>query len=319
MQDINDNDRDPIAGLLRRAGRRPQPSAEAAARIRAQVHAEWAAGVAQRKRQRWMALAASVGVLALAGVLALGLRGHGAPDLVAQVAATDRGVAVGERIEAAADRGLVLHTGAPGDPGAEVRLAAGSALRFEAAGQVRLLAGSLYVDTHQSGGSDHARLVVLADRASIEHIGTQFQVRRADGTVDVAVRSGSVKVTAAAASATLQRGELGRLHEDAQGGQSIERLLVSASGEPWAWVDGLSPPLAIDGLSLYDALSQLAREAGLDLKLASPEVELAAHQTVLHGPALDLPPAAALQAVLVTTSLAAEPGPDSSTLLIQAR
>ncbi|MDR2214468.1 MAG: hypothetical protein LBE59_01345, partial [Nevskiaceae bacterium] len=63
---------DAIEHLLRQAGRRALVPEDAAARIRAQVHAQWMAGVQQRRRQRWMALAACVAVLAVGAVLALG-------------------------------------------------------------------------------------------------------------------------------------------------------------------------------------------------------------------------------------------------------
>lgn len=323
MQEPNDIEQDPIASLLRRAGRRPQPPGEVVARIRAQVHAEWAAGVRRRRRRRWMALAASVGVLALVAFLALGLPKRQQPVIVAQTEAGARSIVLGEQIDAAPGQGLVLHAQAGG---ATVRIAGGSSVRFEAPEQLRLLAGSLYVDTGDTAVSGAAeavnpRLVVLADRVSIEHVGTQFLVRMTmtGARVDVAVRSGSVVMRSMEDTATLTRGEMGRIDTSAGAAPGIQRFQVPVSGEQWSWVDDLAPPLVIEGVSLYEALRQLSHEAGFELRFESSQAETAARETVLHGPALRLMPARALQALLATTNLTGEVRSGDSTLMIRMR
>lgn len=306
------DNQDPIARLLRQAGRRPQPSAEALVRIREKVHAEWAAGVQRRQRNRWMAMAAALGVLALAAVLFVGMRGHEQP-VVAQVETGNRGVQQGERLDVAPGKGLVLHTEAGH---ATIRVAGGSSIQFEAPEQLRLLSGSVYVDALIEADAVVPRLVVLADRAAVEHIGTQFLVRKDDERVDVAVRSGSVELRTPKASATLARGETGRIDS---AGQEIQKGTIPTSGEQWAWADALVPPLAIEGLSLLEALTRLSREAGYEMSFDSPEIERSARETVLHGPAMSLPPGRALQVLLATTDFEAVFPPEGSRMLVRMR
>jgi ferric-dicitrate binding protein FerR (iron transport regulator) len=321
MKDSNDNETgmDPLSGLLRRAGKRPQPPEDAVARIHAKVHAEWTAGVRQRRRRQWMAVAAAVVGIGLVGMLAVGLRDRQPPVVVAHAAAGDKTITIGERVEARPDRGLVLQTQTNGARSVAIRLAPGSALQFEAADHLRLLTGSVYIDTGEASQGDPAHLLVLADRASIEHVGTQFLVQLTAQHVNVAVRSGNVVVRSAKDSATFQRGELARIGTGFNGGPGIERLTVATSGETWAWADTLAPSLVIEGLSLHEALTSLSHEAGVELDFDSTGVEETARQTVLHGPALDLPPGPALHAILATTNLTGQAEPGSSQLLIRAR
>jgi ferric-dicitrate binding protein FerR (iron transport regulator) len=276
------------------------------------------AGVQQRRRQRWMALAACVAVLAVGAVLALGGLTGRQRAVVAQVEAGAQDIVAGERFDVpAGSKGLVLRT-QPG--GIALRVAGGSAVQFETPDRLRLLAGSVYVDTGEGEASSQSPFIVLADQVSIAHVGTQFLVRFAERNVDVAVRSGAVAMRTAGDSATLRRGQLGHVAAGEAGAASvIERREFAVSGEAWSWVDELSPPLAIEGLSLYEALVRLAREAGLELQFESAQAETAARETLLHGPALNLPPERVLQAVLVTTNFSGEIGSQGAVLTIRMR
>jgi hypothetical protein len=71
-------------------------------------------------------------------------------------------------------------------------------------------------------------------------------------------------------------------------------------------VETLAPACGIEGRPLSDVLTDLSREADLQLVFGSPAIERRAHELTLHGPALDLPPRTAIDAVLATTDLDAD-------------
>lgn len=336
MQGSNGNepDIDPIARLLRRAGRRPVPPPDTVARIRAQVHAEWKAGVARRSQQRWLAMAASVALLAAGTWWTLSLRDRLPAAIVARIErgnprlhidgaarSTQTGandIMLGDRIETPADRGIVLKTIPATADGAAItlRLAAASSVRWEAAGQVRLLRGGLYVDT----GEPHARAPAFAIDAGdshVEHIGTQFMTTLDGEQVNVAVRDGIVRVSASGETATFERGQQARVLRAADGRSTIDRVAVDPAGAAWGWADALAPRVLIEGETLLAVLQQMAREGGIALRFESAAVQSETGTTLLHGPALELPPLQALQAVLATTSFRLEPQPDGSQLLVR--
>ena len=68
---MNEEQNDPIATLIRAAGKRPQVDAERLARVRAAVHDEWRDAVGARRRTRWLAVAAAAVLALVAGAIAL--------------------------------------------------------------------------------------------------------------------------------------------------------------------------------------------------------------------------------------------------------
>ena len=83
----------------------------------------------------------------------------------------------------------------------------------------------------------------------------------------------------------------------------VARRELAAFDGAWDWVDALADPLVIDGHSLYEVVSEIARRAGLTIRFLDPASETAGRQLLLRGRALNLPPRSALGAVLATTSL----------------
>src|SRR6185503_16861675 len=64
---MNDDEKDPIATLVRLAGRRPEVDVERTARVRSAVADEWRATM---RRRRWTRVAVAAGIAAtIAGVL----------------------------------------------------------------------------------------------------------------------------------------------------------------------------------------------------------------------------------------------------------
>jgi ferric-dicitrate binding protein FerR (iron transport regulator) len=287
-------------------------------RVRAQVHTVWREELARRRRRRFLAVAASVLTLTLAGWWTLQQRSANVPQVVASIERTGKAVSVGDRLETGPDAGAVLRLA--GDTGSKksLRLAPGTSIAWVAPGQVRLLGGQLYLDAGDGGPDSGPALGIEAAGVRIQHVGTRFLVALSDSHLDVKVRDGTVRIEGAGDAALLQGGEQGTLALGATDVTPMRRLRVGTSGEDWSWVDQLAPSLDIDEQSLWSVLQRAAREGGLEIRFESPQVEQQARETVLHGPALGMPPGQALHAVLVTTSYVAEPDGDGG-LLVRRR
>jgi FecR protein len=329
---------DDIARLLRNAGKRAVPPPDLVERVRTQVHAVWREELARRRRRRLFAVAASVLTLTGAGWWMLQQRGASAPLVVASIergsadltlhggSTPDGGslqpavgatVSVGDRLETGPDAGAVLRLASGADANKSLRLAPGTSIAWVAPGQVRLLGGQLYMDAGNGTPGAGPVLAIEAAGVRVQHVGTRFLVALSDTHVDVKVRDGTVRIEGAGEVALLQGGEQGRMALGTSGVTPVQRLPVGSSGEEWSWVDELAPGLDIDEQSLWSVLQRAAREGGLEVRFESAQVEQQARETVLHGPALEMSPRQALDAVLVTTAYVAEP--DGSGLLVRRR
>jgi hypothetical protein len=330
------DDTDAVARLIRAAGRRAEPSPEAMLRMRAALHAEWQQGLRRRARQRLFAIAASVLLVVAGGLLVAsrtspGLPGGGA--LVASVAGPAAGLAIdtGWRgwLRAAGPAGDVF----PGDvvttrAGADttvlrlpdertvLRLAASTRLSWTAPGQLRLLSGRVYVDTGAgAGGRAAAPLRIPAGDAVVEHVDTRFVTATDGATVDVVVRDGQVRITTAGQIADLARGERARLAATG----TLVKAAGAAAGAEWDWVDAAAPRIALDNQDLLSVLRLLSFEAGIELVFVDAAAESRAGATILHGPPVDLPPRAAIQAILATTSFTARDSTRPDRLVLELR
>jgi ferric-dicitrate binding protein FerR (iron transport regulator) len=299
---------DGLISLLRWAGRRPPPPEEVASAVYQHSRRAWLAQV-QRRRivRRSYAWAAGLVALIMVSWGAWNLYPHQvmvtvAPGQKVQVthtlwhpiAARDSGdLYEGDALQALAGGALLRRP-----DGSTLSVSANTRLSFPSPGIVRLSRGSLYVQT--SHGLRPRELVVNTDLGSIEHLGTQFMVKREEDALVVAVRDGRVALHYPQHEAIeLQDGQAARV--DPRG--ELKRWNLDAFDTVWDWADGLAPPLPIDGQSLYAVLSQIAERSGLVLRFSSPAAESAARSLALHGAPLTLSPNNALAAVLATTSL----------------
>lgn len=323
---------DDVARLLRQAGKRAVPSPDMVERVRTQVHAVWREELVRRRRRRVLAVAASVMTLTFAGLWMLQQRGANAPQVVASIergsaelgiqgerAGPDATVLVGDRLETGPDAGAVLRLAGDAGSNKSLRLAPGTRIDWVGPGQVRLLAGQVYLDAGAATPGASTAIAFEAAGVRIQHVGTRFLVALSDTHLDVKVRDGTVRVEGAGEVALLQGGELGRMGLEKSGVTPMQRLPVGSSGEEWSWVDDLAPSLEIDEQSLWSVLQRAAQEGGLEIRFESAAVEQRARETVLHGPALAMPPRQALDAVLVTTAYRAEPDGDGRSLLVRPR
>ncbi|RYG69375.1 hypothetical protein EON77_14740, partial [bacterium] len=187
----DDESRDAIANLLRRAGHRTLPSEAANARLHQHAHAAWREAVGRQRRWRWVASAASFLVLVGAAWWVVATRVQLPGELVAEV---ERGVGevrllregqesgfeiarevrAGDRLFVSGEHGVVLRPAIAED--VSLRLAPQSRVEWLSAREMRLLDGAVYVGVRAAGGDTVGQrmpLVVLAGQARIEHVGTQ--------------------------------------------------------------------------------------------------------------------------------------------------
>ena len=300
--------------LLRRAGRRAAPPQDVSERVHAALLETWSEEVRHRRRVKYRAaLAAGIAALALgAGAwywqqsVAVMHVAHvtrlSAPVTVMRAGASQRmsepfQLRTGDSIRVPSGSSLAAQRG----DGVSLRISGPAYLVWDAPNRLRLDEGRVYVDVSRRDANAEP-FEVRTPLARIEHIGTRFVAEATAFRVRVAVRDGRVRMTSTNGAALgLRRGQAAEAIANGQ----IAWLSPPGHAE-WEWVDALAPPCGIEGRSLYDVLQDLAREADLELAYASPDVERRARELTLHGPALDLPPRAAIDAVLDTTDLDAD-------------
>jgi ferric-dicitrate binding protein FerR (iron transport regulator) len=324
-----DEDRD-IAALLRVVGSRPCASAAAMAAARVAVEAEWRDTVAARQRRRqftgW-AMAASVAVAAVAVWL---VRPLVQPE--AQAVATLARVVGGVEQNRGDGRWTPLGVAGEIEPGtqlrttgggrAALRMANGVELRLDArtvvaladAGHATLQGGAVYVDSGATGGGRGPDFVLDTPAGNVRHLGTQYEARYANGELQVGVREGRVEVQRDSGSLVADAGERVTL-----AGSEVTRTALPPNAADWNWVAGVTPPFTIEGRSVEDFLVWAARETGRTIVYASSEAAQQSRSVTLRGTVEGLTPDEAVHAVLSTTSLQPQIGPDRIRVEASAR
>jgi ferric-dicitrate binding protein FerR (iron transport regulator) len=310
MNDARDND--PLEKILRFAGRREPVDDALAARVEQRVHRPWQHLLARRRssaRRRtlaWTGAGMAVAASVLAIVIWLPRITMEAPRVATVVnvlgapASGARGRPMTTLLRGAELRaGTVLETRR--DEAAALALQSGHALRLAGSTRVRietnalvLDSGSLYLDAGADGRA--TSLVVRSTVATVREVGTQYVVSLTDGTLEVGVREGSVRV------------ERGTLVETAHAGQMLQlqstgearRMTIRPYGDRWEWITNVAPVPVLEGLALADFLEWLARELGWRLDYASPELAREAGGVVLHGSIEGLNGEEALAAVMAS-------------------
>jgi hypothetical protein len=286
--------------------------------VRATVHAAWRAEARRRTGRRRLAIGAAAALLATVAVLAGRPRESApvrpkAPVAAAAAASVVRweGAVAGVQVDGTLGRrvlrpgdglavGAVIETPALGRlalalaGGASVRLDGGSRLTLAAPGILSLERGALYVDS----GPDRrpgSGVEVRAAGGVARDVGTQFEVRVADGGLRVRVREGAVHLTAGGQAASAEAGEELR----AAGGR-LERSVIAPDDPAWRWTQAVAPPFRLEGATLAGFVAWSCRESGWRCRYAHPEDASAAAGVVLHGSVEGLTPEQAMAAVLPT-------------------
>lgn len=303
-----------IEELLREVGARDEPSPEAAREVLSAVHAEWLNIVQERRRQQrvvaWR-IAAGVAVAVLVSTFSYRFM---APE-AAQVASIEN---VDGRLLASADEddpaarsvgefirvGDTVQTDARSraavsfPDGVSLRLDYGTRLTVDANDHITLAFGAVYIDAPSS--AKHADALTVATLAgSVQHLGTQYEVRTETDAMLVSVREGRVRLTNASGSNTGEAGQVLRLSTDG----ALTRSIRTATDPHWQWAVEAAPDFDIDNQSLASFLQWIARETGRHLVYSTPEAASAAAAVKLRGSIAGLDADAALVAVLSTTQL----------------
>jgi hypothetical protein len=303
-----------LVALLRSVGPRPTPPADFAAEVRAAVAAEWRATVAARQPQRrftqpWLAIAASVAVVAVAvgvalprwkaagGPVAVVARvtgaaevRHSTDDTWQPLTATST-VAASDEIRTSGSGRVALRR----PDGLEVRLDTDTQLAFTGDERARLASGGVYVDAGTPGSGSGA-FVVGTPYGDVRHVGTQYVASVHDGALQVAVREGSIAIDRGQVPVVARAGEALAVREDG----SVVRSQVDSHGQAWHWAAAIAPEFAIEGRSLDEFLAWAGRETGRKIVYTSADAAREAEQTMLKGSTTGLAPEAAVAAVFAS-------------------
>jgi ferric-dicitrate binding protein FerR (iron transport regulator) len=310
-----------LAELLALAGKRSAPDDRQMSRARAAAHAEWRRVVRRRRLPRttlWIlgGLATAVAVTVLLGNGGPSVDGGGVVprDRLASVVTTagpvslvesggtrhpaiGPGVALfdGDRIETdAAGRVAIMLDG-----GTTVKIDRASTVVFVSRSTLSLDAGAIYLDTGRDRAVS-ADVVVKTSVGLVQHVGTQFEIRREHDGVVVRVREGLVSIKPLAGQLLAAAGEAVRVSRAG----AAERRSVATYGDDWAWVSEVLLPFTLEGATLEAFLDWAAREQGWKWRFESRSTRAHAAGTILHGSIAGLTVDEALETVVAACGLA---------------
>jgi ferric-dicitrate binding protein FerR (iron transport regulator) len=175
-----------------------------------------------------------------------------------------------------------------------VRLDTRTRARLLSSTIIELTGGALYVDA----GRDSTGLEVRTPLGTAYDIGTQFEIRLRDSSLQLRVRTGLVELRRGDRSISARPGtEL-----DVAAGAVVSRT-VSAYGPEWEWAASLAPLFEIEGRPLSAFLEHLSREHGWTLRYADATLAHEVSGIILHGSVNGLQPREALAVALTTSGL----------------
>lgn len=303
-----------IEALLREVGARDEPSAAAASDVMSAVHAEWLTIVQQRRRQQrvvaWR-IAAGVTLAVLVSTFSYrfmapepaqiasiahidGQLLASSDDTSAQARAVGESIRVGDTVQTDSQSRAAVSF----PDGLSLRLDHNTQLRVHDAASVTLASGAVYIDAPPGLPSANA-LTIETAAGSVQHVGTQYEVRTQADAMLVSVREGRVVVSNANTSDTGAAGQVLRLTTAGE----LTRSTLDATDSRWQWALQAAPLFDIDNQSLAAFLQWIARETGRHVVYSSPQAEAAATAVKLRGSIDGLDADSALAAVLSTTQL----------------
>ena len=304
-----------IEELLRAVGARNEPSSATAHEVMSAVHAEWRDIVQQRRRQQRVVAWRIAAGLALAVLVSTFAYRFMAPEAaqVASIAHVDGRLlaGAGEGAPETLASGQFIHVGdivrtdaqsraAVSFPrGLSLRLDHETRLTVDATDRITLESGAVYIDAPAGDRGNGDALTVNTFAGSVQHVGTQYEVRAQADAMLVSVREGRVLVTSPTSTNTGEAGQV--LHLTTEG--EVTRSMLSATDPHWQWALQAAPAFDIDNQSLAAFLQWIARETGRHVVYSSPQAEAAATDVKLRGSIAGLDADAALAAVLSTTQL----------------
>jgi len=303
---------DTLAELIRAAGHRQPPPAEAYRAVLAAATTTWRARVRRGRQWRALAWAAAAGVAAIMTAVLLQWRVPAAPQAgavqVARVIGTvqafdgDAWLPVEEH-GAALPAGTQLRTVAGSraglllDSGVSLRLAAATEVQIDSAERVYVARGTVYVDTGADRRGNATEIITPAGTA--RDVGTQFELFVSGAVLRLRVREGRVEIDRGDQSFGGAAGE--QLSIDSLG--RMTRAVIAPDDAAWQWTQGLGPAPELDGRPATELLAWAARETGRIVRYASPDAQRQAERVILRGNMSHLAPLEALEVMLATTDL----------------
>ncbi|MDN2703135.1 FecR domain-containing protein [Janthinobacterium sp. SUN100] len=193
--------------------------------------------VSRRSSLRLLAWASTIGLTGW-----FGARSEYAPDF-ARAALADLSTGVGERRELTLPDGTRFH------------LNSGSAVNIRYTGTQRLLQlvqGEVFIATARETDMPYRPFFVETAHGRAQALGTRYSVRQADGSTEVAVEEGAVRLMPRQGDGNLL------LRAGQGGGMTAQQVLPAHAVSPdiWAWRQGL---LLADAMPLRDFLHELSR------------------------------------------------------------
>jgi ferric-dicitrate binding protein FerR (iron transport regulator) len=305
-----------VGHVLRNAGRRAEPPEELRRSVRAAVEAQWREAVAWRARRRRVGLSVAAGIALVAVSLWIAQSAFQAPgEQMAEVRvatgalqarsgwlarwqplAPRQVLGVGEELETGSNGRAALAL----PDNLSVRLDHDTRVRFVDPTHIAISSGALYVD---SGVGQSPGLQIVTPAGAVRHLGTQYEARLVGSDVLIAVREGKVEI--ATSTGATHRAAAGEQMTISSSG-SVQRSTISPYDAHWEWTSATAPPFDIDGRSVADFLTWVARELGRDVMYADAQAQAEASRVRLSGSIAGLSPDDALAAVLPTTPLRSE-------------
>jgi ferric-dicitrate binding protein FerR (iron transport regulator) len=313
-----------LAALFAKASSRPRPPAERESQIRERVHAVWQNRVRQKQQRRYrnFAMAASLAVAAVIGMLL-----YEAPVMVngeylatvekrfGELHITDAsgvpyypaagrfGLAPGQSVSTEGKAGLAMTW----SNGSSLRLDEYTTISLASANEIHLQRGRIYIDSRPDSASPEGAatgnrdvLTVQTDRGQVTPLGTRYVTQLMNDKLIVMVREGEVAVTSREISASAMEGERLLLSDD----QAPAVSPVPAWGEEWHWIEKTTPAWNAEGRTIHEFLGWVSRESGRPVRFESGAAEALARTELLVGYGqVELEPSEALRVVLMTTDL----------------
>jgi ferric-dicitrate binding protein FerR (iron transport regulator) len=275
-----------IGDLIAAAGPGETASAEAKDRVYAATHRQWQTLVRSRPRttvrrrlRNSRLLGVAAGLAAMAVVLywlqsappdasgatefASLVRVEGTAEVIRAgnsapltSAAASPSLGAGDSLRTGPDGRLAIELRG----GASLRVNVDTELRLDDASEVELVAGTIYIDSGTNGAA--ARLEITTPFGSVQHIGTQYELRLDGQALRLRVREGAIVYLGATEQATAMAGE----QLDVSSGALAGRRQIAPDDADWNWAGELAALPPADVHELGEVLSWIARESGLTLE-----------------------------------------------------
>jgi len=182
--------------------------------------------------------------------------------------------------------------------GGNLRLNHNSQLIVNENNEFTLSFGTVYFDSGVSNSKKTA-ITIHTLHGNIQDIGTQFAVTSNKDEFQISVREGLIELNNKQGKHSLEAGY--QLVSESEG--IFEKSELSPQDIQWAWVTKTGPKFELEGKNLYQFLTWISREHGLELVFLENYVKQLSKLITLHGDIKKLSLQQALVTIFSTTEL----------------